>query len=98
MIGWACRILAHRCAQAIIPVLAHRLSASTTSSSAVMSSPPPKRATLAVGAGRANADIARELHMSVPTVKAHVSRLLAELEVENRIQIALLVHHATDAR
>ena len=53
---------------------------------------------LAVGAGRANVDIARELHMSVPTVKAHVSRLLAKLEVENRIQIALLVHHATDAR
>ena len=53
---------------------------------------------LAVGAGRANADIARELHMSVPTVKAHVSRLLAKLEVENRIQIALLVHHATDSR
>jgi DNA-binding NarL/FixJ family response regulator len=49
---------------------------------------------LAVGAGRANAEIARELHMSVPTVKAHVSRLLAKLEVENRIQIALLVQDA----
>ena len=35
---------------------------------------------LAVGAGRANADIAAELHMSVATVKAHVSRLLAKLE------------------
>jgi len=49
---------------------------------------------LAVGAGRANADIAAELHMSVATVKAHVSRLLAKLEVENRIQIALLVQDA----
>lgn len=50
---------------------------------------------LAVGAGRANAEIAAELHMSVATVKAHVSRLLAKLEVENRIQIALLVQDAS---
>jgi DNA-binding NarL/FixJ family response regulator len=53
---------------------------------------------LAVGAGRANAEIAAELHMSVATVKAHVSRLLAKLEVENRIQIALLVQDANGAR
>jgi DNA-binding NarL/FixJ family response regulator len=50
---------------------------------------------LAVGAGRANAEIGAELHMSVATVKAHVSRLLAKLEVENRIQIALLVQDAS---
>jgi DNA-binding NarL/FixJ family response regulator len=50
---------------------------------------------MAVGQGRANAEIASELHMSVATVKAHVSRLLDKLEVENRVQIALLVHDAT---
>ncbi|ADB54060.1 response regulator transcription factor [Conexibacter woesei] len=49
---------------------------------------------LAVGRGCANADIAAELHMSVATVKAHVSRLLAKLEVDNRVQIALLVQDA----
>jgi DNA-binding NarL/FixJ family response regulator len=32
--------------------------------------------------------------MSVATVKAHVSRLLAKLDVENRVQIALLVQDA----
>ncbi len=53
---------------------------------------------LAVGAGRANADIAAELHMSVPTVKAHVSRLLSKLDADNRIQIALLVQDATRGR
>jgi DNA-binding NarL/FixJ family response regulator len=53
---------------------------------------------LAVGAGRANAEIAGELHLSVATVKANVSRLLAKLEVDNRIQIALLVQDATGAR
>jgi DNA-binding NarL/FixJ family response regulator len=50
---------------------------------------------LAVGRGRSNADIAAELHMSVATVKAHVSRLFAKLEVDNRVQIALLVQDAT---
>jgi DNA-binding NarL/FixJ family response regulator len=49
---------------------------------------------LALGRGYANAEIARELHMSVATVKAHVSRLLAKLELDNRVQIALLVHDA----
>ena len=47
-----------------------------------------------VGRGAANAEIAAELHMSVATVKAHVSRLLAKLEVDNRVQIALLVQDA----
>jgi DNA-binding NarL/FixJ family response regulator len=49
---------------------------------------------LAVGRGCANAEIAAELHMSVATVKAHVSRLLSKLEVDNRVQIALLVQDA----
>jgi DNA-binding NarL/FixJ family response regulator len=49
---------------------------------------------IAVGRGCANADIAAELHMSVATVKAHVSRLLSKLEVDNRVQIALLVQEA----
>ena len=47
-----------------------------------------------VGKGKANAEIAAELFMSVATVKAHVSRLLAKLEVDNRVQIALLVQDA----
>jgi DNA-binding NarL/FixJ family response regulator len=48
----------------------------------------------AVGEGKSNADIAAGLFMSVATVKAHVSRLLAKLEVDNRVQIALLVQDA----
>ena len=48
-----------------------------------------------VGRGCANAEIAAELHMSVATVKAHVSRLLVKLEVENRVQVALLVQDAS---
>jgi DNA-binding NarL/FixJ family response regulator len=49
---------------------------------------------LAVGRGLTNAEIAAELYMSVATVKAHVSRLLTKLGVENRVQIALLVQEA----
>jgi DNA-binding NarL/FixJ family response regulator len=49
---------------------------------------------LLLGQGRSNAEIAGELFMSVATVKAHVSRLLVKLELNNRVQIALLVHDA----
>jgi DNA-binding NarL/FixJ family response regulator len=48
----------------------------------------------AVGQGKTNADIAGELYMSVATVKAHVTRLLSKLGVQNRVQIALLVSDA----
>ncbi|MFG3440578.1 response regulator [Nonomuraea sp. NPDC047897] len=49
---------------------------------------------LAIGQGRSNAEIGRELYMSVATVKAHVSRILTKLALNNRVQIALLVHDA----
>ncbi len=49
---------------------------------------------VAVGRGRSNAEIARELYMSVPTVKAHVSRILTKLALNNRVQVALLVYDA----
>ena len=49
---------------------------------------------LAVGRGLSNAEIARELHLSVPTVKAHVSRLFEKLGATNRVQIAICVHDA----
>ncbi|MFG1695834.1 response regulator [Nonomuraea sp. NPDC049309] len=48
----------------------------------------------AVGQGKSNAEIGRELYMSVPTVKAHVSRILTKLDLNNRVQVALLVYDA----
>src|SRR4051794_32297997 len=45
---------------------------------------------LAVGGGKSNADIAAELFMSVATVKAHVSRLLTKLDLDNRVQCGVL--------
>jgi DNA-binding NarL/FixJ family response regulator len=35
--------------------------------------------------------------MSEATVKAHVSRLFAKLDVVNRVQVAIVVHDAGDA-
>ncbi|MCZ1002754.1 response regulator transcription factor [Streptomyces mirabilis] len=49
---------------------------------------------VAVGQGSSNAEIAAELYMSVATVKTHVSRILAKLGLNNRVQIALLTYDA----
>ncbi|MCQ4206307.1 response regulator [Streptomyces longispororuber] len=47
-----------------------------------------------VGRGKSNAEIAATLYMSVATVKTHVSRIMTKLDLNNRVQIALLVHDA----
>lgn len=48
----------------------------------------------AVAEGKTNAEIAAELYVSVATVKAHISQILRKLGLNNRTQIALLVHDA----
>ncbi|MGW6237523.1 MULTISPECIES: response regulator transcription factor [unclassified Streptomyces] len=50
----------------------------------------------AVADGLGNPEIARRLHISVATVKAHIGGLFAKLAVENRVQIALLVRDAEE--
>jgi DNA-binding NarL/FixJ family response regulator len=49
---------------------------------------------VAVGQGRSNAEIGALLHLAVPTVKTHVSNILTKLDLNNRVQIALLAHDA----
>lgn len=49
---------------------------------------------LCIGKGLSNADIAKELYLSIPTVKAHVSRIFDKLGTTNRVQIAICVHDA----
>ncbi|OZM82195.1 response regulator transcription factor [Pseudonocardia sp. MH-G8] len=49
---------------------------------------------VAVGEGRSNAEIGAALHLALPTVKTHVSNVLSKLDLNNRVQIALLAHDA----
>ncbi|HCT80414.1 MAG TPA: DNA-binding response regulator [Micromonosporaceae bacterium] len=49
---------------------------------------------VAVGQGLSNADISTTVFLSVPTVKTHISRILTKLDLNNRVQIALLAHDA----
>lgn len=48
----------------------------------------------AIAEGLSNTGVARRLDITVATVKAHTSSMLAKLGVENRVQIALLVRDA----
>ncbi|MFE0650149.1 response regulator [Streptomyces sp. NPDC059534] len=47
-----------------------------------------------LGEGLSNADAGKRLHMSEATVKTYVSRILAKLHCENRVQAALLARDA----
>jgi DNA-binding NarL/FixJ family response regulator len=49
---------------------------------------------IAVAEGLSNAEIGARLHLSAGTVKAHLSSALAKLELDNRVQLALLAHDA----
>lgn len=49
---------------------------------------------LEVARGASNSEIARRLHLSVTTVKGHVSQLFTKLDAVNRVQVAICVHEA----
>ena len=49
---------------------------------------------IAVGRGLSNAEIGADLHMSLATVKAHISHIFTKLGATNRVQIAICVHDA----
>ncbi|BFH70171.1 transcriptional regulatory protein LiaR [Paenibacillus dendritiformis] len=47
---------------------------------------------LLIADGKTNKDIAEELHISIKTVKTHVSNLLMKCEVQDRTQLAVHAH------
>ncbi|MDW5328011.1 response regulator transcription factor [Plantactinospora sp. KLBMP9567] len=46
----------------------------------------------AAAKGRTNAEIAVELHLSTGTVKGHLANIHRELQVRNRVEIAIWAH------
>jgi DNA-binding NarL/FixJ family response regulator len=53
--------------------------------------PRDQQIALAIAQGKSNATIAAELHLSLSTIKSHVSSILTQLALDNRVQIALMV-------
>jgi DNA-binding NarL/FixJ family response regulator len=52
---------------------------------------------LAVADGLSNGEIADRLHLSVGSVKVHISAALAKLGIDNRVQLAILAHESRGA-
>jgi NarL family two-component system response regulator LiaR len=51
-----------------------------------------KEVLLLIADGRANKEIAEELHISIKTVKTHVSNLLMKCALDDRTQLAIYAH------
>jgi len=51
-----------------------------------------KEVLLLIADGKTNKEIADELHISIKTVKTHVSNLLMKCELEDRTQLAIFAH------
>jgi len=51
-----------------------------------------KEVLLLIAEGKTNKDISEELHISIKTVKSHVSNLLMKCEMEDRTQLAIYAH------
>ncbi|MFB9237546.1 response regulator transcription factor [Plantactinospora siamensis] len=47
-----------------------------------------------IGVGRTNAQIAARHHLSLAAVKSHLSAILTKLDLNNRVQVALLLRGA----
>jgi DNA-binding NarL/FixJ family response regulator len=57
-------------------------------------SPRERQIAGAIAQGKSNAAIASVLNLSLATIKSHVSVILTKLQLDNRVQIALLVQDA----
>ncbi|MEK3733929.1 response regulator transcription factor [Paenibacillus sp. FSL M8-0334] len=51
-----------------------------------------KEVLLLIAEGKSNKEIGEELHISIKTVKTHVSNLLMKCELEDRTQLAIYAH------
>jgi DNA-binding NarL/FixJ family response regulator len=73
----------------------------TNSAPAPLSEPLTEReeeVLLAVARGRTNQEIARELHISMSTVKTHIANLMGKLGARNRVEIAIWAYETKRVR
>lgn len=49
---------------------------------------------LTVARGRTNAEISRELHISLSTVKTHIANLMTKLNARNRVELAIWAYES----
>lgn len=49
---------------------------------------------LAIANGRSNAEISSDLHLSIATVKTYITRILAKLDLRDRVQLAILAYES----
>lgn len=91
----------HRGDAVIAPSTTHRLMQRFIDPPRPKAAPDPRLDTLTprehevfvlVGRGLSNAEIMDELVLSEPTVKTHVSRVLAKLQARDRVQLVVLAH------
>jgi DNA-binding NarL/FixJ family response regulator len=85
----------------LAPSVTRRLIAHFADRSRAPATPPPGLAELTdrerevlslVAQGLSNAELARTLHVSVPTAKTHVSRILTKLGARDRTQLVILAY------
>lgn len=91
----------HRGDAVIAPSTTHRLMQRFIDPPRPEAQPDPRLETLTprerevfvlVGRGLSNAEIMAELVLSEPTVKTHVSRILAKLQARDRVQLVVMAH------
>jgi len=56
--------------------------------------PREREVLVAIARGLSNAEVAERLHLSVPTVKAHIGRILAKLGARDRAQLVIAAYES----
>jgi DNA-binding NarL/FixJ family response regulator len=88
-------LLAPSVTRRLIAHFAHRAPAPSRTPPGLAELTEREREVLAlVARGRSNAELAETLHVSLPTVKTHVSRILTKLGARDRTQLVVLAYES----
>ncbi len=87
-------LLAPRVTRRLIAAFAQRQAPSTTAVPLDSLTARERDVLIALAHGSSNAEIGDELHMSLATVKTHVSRVLSKLNARDRTQLVVLAYQS----